>query len=112
VWTDSYANGANLDLIMTLWHNGVRVAMNDDDHTVDPLYQSQRDAGLILDNLGWGTYVVTLSAYPNFPRSNFIGDGFTSDGDTPIPIDTWCQPGNPGESCHSHRHFSLHWSVK
>jgi len=42
----------------------------------------------------------------------WIGDGFTYDNQTPIPIDTWCQPGNPGPGCHSDRHCSLHWTVQ
>lgn len=112
IWTDSYNGGIGLDPIITLWHNGARVAFNDDDQTVDPLYQSKRDAGLVLFALPHGTYVVTITAYPNFARSASLGDGFAFDSQSPIVIDTWCQPGNPGPGCHSDRHISLHWSVK
>jgi hypothetical protein len=112
IWTDSYSNSANFDPMITLWHNGVRIAFNDDDQTVDPAYQSKRDAGLVLFKLPRGSYVVTISAYPNFPRSARLGDGFAFDSQEPMPIDGWCQPGNPGPGCHSDRHFSLHWSVK
>lgn len=90
----------------------MRIAVNDDDQTVDPGYQSNRDAGLVLFQLPRGSYVVTISAYPNFPRSGNLGDGFACDSQVPLPIDVWCQPGNPGPGCHSDRHFSLHWSVK
>jgi hypothetical protein len=110
-WTDSYSNGANFDPIITLWHNGVRIAMNDDNQAFT-FYQSYRDAGVDLTGLADGTYVVTITAYPNFPLSTRIDDGFTYDNQTPIPIDTWCQPGNPGPGCHSDRHFSLHWTVQ
>jgi hypothetical protein len=112
VWTDSYLHGANFDPIITLWHNGVLVAMNDDDQTVNPLYQTMRDAGLVLFKLPMGTYVVTITAYPNFPRTGRIGDGFAYDSQAPLPIDIWCQPAHPGPGCHVDRHFSLHWSVK
>jgi len=98
--------------MIALWHNGVRIAFNDDDQTVDPAYQSKRDAGLVLFKLPRGSYVVTISANPNFPRRARLGDGFAFDSQEPMPIDGWCQPGNPGPGCHSDRHFSLHWSVK
>jgi hypothetical protein len=112
VWTDSYSGGANFDPIIAVWHNGLRIAMNDDNPNINGRYQSQRDAGLLLPTLPWGSYVVTVSAYPNFPISDRIGDGVTYDAQTPIPIDTWCQPGDPGPGCHVDRHLSLHWTVE
>ncbi|WP_323141534.1 DVUA0089 family protein [Massilia phyllosphaerae] len=111
VWTDSYADGANFDPIITVWHRGVKVAMNDNDATFSD-NQSARDVGVALPALARGTYVVTITAYPNFPLSDRLDDGFTYDNQAPIPIDTWCQPGDPGPGCHTDRHFSLHWSVE
>lgn len=112
VWTDSYGSGANFDPIIALGHNGELVAQNDDTMTVKPLYQGKRDAGLVLNKLPIGTYVVTITAYPNFPRTTHIGDGFAYDNVGPIPIEVWCQPAHVGIGCHVERHFSLHWSVE
>lgn len=112
VWTDSYTSAASFDPVITLWHNGARVAMSDDNQTVNPLYQHPRDAGLVLSALPLGTYVVTITAYPNFPLNNRIGGGFVYDAQTPVPIRAWCPPGAPGPVCRTDRHFSLHWTVQ
>jgi hypothetical protein len=111
VWTDSYSGGANFDPIITVWRNGERVAFNDDNPTFT-FYQSRRDAGIALSALPFGAYVVTITAYPNFALGLRLGDGFTYDSQVPIPIDTWCQPGDPGPGCQTDRHFSLHWTIE
>jgi hypothetical protein len=107
LWTDSYINGANFDPIVNVYHNKVHIAQNDDGPFADPANQTGYDSGLLLANLAVGTYVFTVSAYGNFS----VGAGFASfvyDGQTPIPLDNWCQPAS---HCDMAKHFSLHWTV-
>lgn len=111
IWTDSNAGGAGFDPVLTLWHNGVKLAMNDDNPTFN-FYQSQLDAGIELFGLADGTYVAAISAFPNFPRANNIGAGYTYDLEAPLPIATWCPPLSPGPVCRQDRHFSLHWTAQ
>jgi len=111
IWTDSYGNGASFNPVLTLWRNGVKLAMNDDNTTFN-YYQSRLDAGIELFGLADGTYVATITAYPNLPLGNSIGGGFTYDLEAPVPMATWCPPGTPGPSCPKDRHFSLHWTVQ
>jgi hypothetical protein len=106
VWTDSFINGANFDPILAVWHQGARLALNDDNPGIDPANQSGFDSGIVLNNLAVGTYVVTISAYANFPGTVF--GGFAYNSQAPIPLDTWCQPAN---HCDMAKHFSLHWTV-
>jgi len=110
VWTDSYANSANFDPIITVWHNGIRIGMNDDNSSFTP-FQTRRDSAIALPTLSWGSYLVTISAYPNFPVSNYLENGFAYDNQGPITIETWCQPAFPGPGCYTRHHFSLHWTI-
>jgi hypothetical protein len=110
VWTDSYANSANIDPIITVWHNGVKIGMNDDNATFTP-FQTSRDSGIALPALPWGSYVVTITAYPNFPLGNLLENGFAYDSQTPATIEVWCQPGHPGPGCYTRHHISLHWTI-
>ena len=108
VWTDSYINGANFDPIINVWHNNVRVGQNDDNSSIDPANQTIYDSGIRLSNLAVGTYVFTVSAFANFSVGANIGLGFVNDGQTPIPLDSWCQLAS---HCDMAKHFSLHWTV-
>lgn len=110
VWTDSYAGSANLDPIIAVWHNGVLVAVNDDNPTFSP-FQTMRDSGIALPALALGIYVVTITAYPNFPVGNSLDNGFAYDSQRPIAIEEWCQPGHPGPGCYTRHHLSLHWTI-
>ena len=109
VLRDLYAIG--FDPVLTLWRNGVKLAMNDDSPTFN-FYQSQLDAGIELFGLADGTYVATISAFPNFPLGNNISAGFTYDLQAPVPMATWCPPLSPGPVCRQDRHFSLHWTAQ
>jgi hypothetical protein len=111
IWTDSNSGGAGFDPVLTLWRNGVKLAMNDDNVAFN-FYQSRFDAGIELFGLADGTYVATITAYPNFALGNVFSAGFTFDLQTPMPMATWCPPGNPAPSCPKDRHFSLHWTVQ
>jgi hypothetical protein len=106
VWTDSYINGANFDPIVSVWHNNVKLAQNDDNPTIDPANQTRYDSGIQLRNLAVGTYVFTVSAYANFPVGLF--GHFAYDAQTPIPLDNWCEPAS---HCDMAKHYSLHWAV-
>lgn len=108
VWTDSYISGANFDPIIAVWRNGQLLAQNDDNPNFSG-DQTFYDAGLGLFNLGVGTYVVSVSAYGNFANGNNLGAGFNYDLQTPISLDTWCQPAS---HCNMGKHFSLHWSTQ
>lgn len=112
IWTDNDSGGAGFNPVLTLWRKGVRLAMNDNHAGYFNYYQGNLDAGIELFGLEDGTYVATITAYPNFPRSNGLGGGFTYDLDAPIPMATWCPPGSPGPSCPKDRHFSLHWTAE
>jgi hypothetical protein len=106
VWTDSYANGANFDPIVSVWHNNVKLAQNDDNPAIDPPNQTRYDSGIQLRNLAVGTYVFTVSAYANFPAGAF--GNFAYSTQTPIPLANWCQPAS---HCNMAKHYSLHWTV-
>lgn len=110
-WTDSDSGGVGFDPVLTLWQNGAKLALNDDNVAFN-FYQSRFDAGIELFGLADGTYVATITAFPNLPLGNTIGAGFTYDSQTPVPMATWCPPGKPGPVCQKDRHFSLHWTVQ
>ena len=88
VWTDSFQNGANFDPIAALWTEaGNLIAENDDNDTVNPATQTPRDSGFTLPTLAAGKYRLTVVTYWNFAKGSTLADGFTFDGETPIPIE-------------------------
>ncbi|MDI1257911.1 DVUA0089 family protein [Aquabacterium sp.] len=95
LWTDSWTHGLNFDPTLTLWLKDgsayTLVGDNDDDDTIDPA-QGFYDAGLSLENLTAGQYLVTLGAAPNYANGAQLSQGFALDGDTPILISQWNQP--------------------
>ena len=96
VWTDSFDAGTNFDPTLTLWQRSgpgyAWLAEVDDDSTL-AAGQTDFDAGLELQGLGTGHYLVTLGASPNFAVGSLLSDGFAFDGETPVPIASWNQPG-------------------
>ncbi|MBM4300721.1 MAG: PEP-CTERM sorting domain-containing protein [Deltaproteobacteria bacterium] len=88
VWTDSFQNAANFDPITALWTaTGNLIAENDDNSSVNPLTQTYWDSGFILPTLAAGNYQFTVAAYSNFAKGSTLADGFSYDGQTPIPIE-------------------------
>jgi hypothetical protein len=96
MWTDSFDGGTNFDPTLTLWQRSgpgyAWLAEVDDDSTL-AAGQTDFDAGLEIQGLGTGHYLVTLGASPNFARGPLLSDGFAFDGETPVPIASWNQPG-------------------
>lgn len=96
LWTDSFDSGTNFDPTLTLWQRSgpgyAWLAEVDDDSTL-AAGQTDFDAGLEIQGLGMGHYLVTLGASPNFALGPQLSDGFAFDGQTPVPIASWNQPG-------------------
>lgn len=87
VWTDSFMNGDNFDPIVGLWDGttGAKIAENDNNPSINPS-QTNLDAGFKLANLGVGSYIFTVSSYPNFSSGSNLADGFNFDNSKPAPI--------------------------
>ena len=87
VWTNSFMNGDNFDPIVGLWNGttGANIAENDNNFTINPS-QTNLDAGFKLANLGVGSYIFTVSSYPNFSSGSNLADGFNIDSSHPSPI--------------------------
>jgi hypothetical protein len=96
LWTDSFDGGSNFDPLLTLWQRSSTgyawLADVDDDSSV-AAGQTDFDAGLQIDGLAKGQYLVTLGASPNNAVGTMLSDGFAFDGETPLPIASWNQPG-------------------
>lgn len=96
LWTDSFESGNNFDPSLALWQRSgpgyVWLVEVDDDNTLVPGRQTDFDAGIAMD-LFKGQYLVTLTASPNYATGTLLSDGFTFDGQTPLPIASWNQPG-------------------
>lgn len=96
LWTDSFDAGNNFDPLLTLWQRSgsayAWLAEVDDDSSL-AAGQTDFDAGLELQGLGAGKYLVTLGASPNFAVGSLLSDGFAFEGQTPVPIASWNQPG-------------------
>lgn len=106
-WTDSYLDGTNFDPIVAIWHDGVRLAENDDAPWVAP-GQTRYDSGFGLFGLSAGTYVFTIAAYDNFANDSLLSSGFKFDGEQPIPLSEWCEPSN---HCGMGPAVRLNWTV-
>lgn len=97
LWTDSFESGKNFDPSLALWQRSgtgyVWLAEVDDDNTLVPTRQTDFDAGIDMTSLAKGQYLVTLTASPNYAAGTLLSDGFAFDGETPLPIASWNQPG-------------------
>jgi hypothetical protein len=90
VWTDSFKEFTNFDPITALWTaNGMLIAQNDDNPSVDPLTQTYFDSGFLLPNLAAGQYIFTMTTFPNFAQSSLLADGFNFDAQAAIPFKDW-----------------------
>lgn len=95
VWTDSFQNGGNFDPITALWSgDGNLIAQNDDNASINPDTQTNYDSGFNLSFLEAGDYIFTVATYNNFASGNSLSDGFSFDGQNPIPLADWDQPSN------------------
>lgn len=92
LWTDSWQSGLNFDPLLAVFDPLTLVGFNDDDDTI-AAGQGYYDAGLVFSQLAAGHYRLTLSAAPNEPLGPGWADGFSFDGQAPIRIARWDQPG-------------------
>lgn len=92
LWTDSWQDGLNFDPLLALFDGGHALLQLIDDGG-DSLGGGYFDAGLGLPQLAAGHYRLTLGASPNNPLGQHLSDGFEFDGQTPIAIADWNQPG-------------------
>jgi hypothetical protein len=97
VWTDSFLNATNFDPITAVWKQSgsdyTFVGQNDDRYDIAP-GQTYYDSGLIFDTLEAGNYMFTIAAYNNWANGSLLSDGFTFDGQNPIPLADWDQPAS------------------
>lgn len=92
IWTDTWLSGLNFDPQLTLWHDGVLAAANDDNDSLDAT-QGFYDAGLSL-LLGAGRYRVVLSAAGNDAVGQTLAEGFSLGAETPVALADWVQPSS------------------
>ena len=95
IYTDSYFGqipNATLDPVLVLWNgdDGQLLYLNDAINTTGGDYNAE-----IYELLDVGNYIVTLTAYDNFPYSNNLSDGFYYDGENPIPISLFIPEDGP-----------------
>jgi len=97
--SNSWQHGVNFDPAASIWARSggdyTLVAQNDDDDisSFDPLGNFNFRFHL---DLGAGSYRLSLVASPNAPAGTLLSQGFTADGETPIALADWTQPGaNP-----------------
>lgn len=96
LWTDSFQSGHNFDPTLALWvrsGSGYTLLTEVDDDSTLAAGQTDFDAGIEVPGLQAGRYLVTLTASPNYAAGTALTDGFAFDGESPIPISAWNQPG-------------------
>lgn len=92
LWTSSWQSGLNFDPMLSLFGaSGVLLTTNDDDELATDARAF--DAALRMAQLSAGSYRVVLTASPNAPLDNQLGAGFAFDGQAPIALADWNQPG-------------------
>lgn len=100
LFSSSWDDGG-FDPMLGLWESdGDSVYFQDDGHILG----STLSNGVSYDHGSWdsyytapvavGNYLVTLTAFYNWPNGGNLADGFSYDGQTPIPITSWDQPAN------------------
>ena len=97
IWTDSWQSGLNFDPVAAVWSRSgadyTLISEVDDDDTIDS-GQGSFDAGLSFGSLAAGEYLVTVAASPNYATGPTLSAGFAFNGQTPIAIADWSQPGS------------------
>lgn len=96
LWTDSWLGGLNFDPAGAVWvaagsNDYSLLSEVDDDDSVAP-GQGFYDTGFVLNNLGAGSYRVTLVAAFNAANGTLLSEGFAYDSQTPILLTDWNQP--------------------
>lgn len=114
IWTDSWLSGLNFDPATALWGSSGAdyqlIAVVDDDDTV-AAGQGYYDSGYVLQDLAAGQYRLTLVASSNGPSGSLLSQGFLYDGQTPIAIGQWNQPGyDPNANDQKGTFWRLHFT--
>lgn len=93
LWTDSWQSGLNFDPQLFLARGGSIVGTdNDGGSQVNPT-AGYFDAGLQFTASQPGSYRLVLNASSNDALGASLARGFSYDGEAPIPLASWNQPG-------------------
>lgn len=100
LFSSSWDDGG-FDPMLGLWTSGGdRIQFQDDGHNTGSTYSN----GVSYTHGNWdsyyteilqaGSYIVTLSTFPNWNLGNTLSAGFTYDGQVGIPVPQWNEPSN------------------
>jgi hypothetical protein len=93
----SWNYGVNFDPAAAVWQwtgsSYSLISYNDDDD-LSPFDPNGNFNFRIDANLAAGSYRLTLMASPNAPVGTLLSQGFAADGQTPIRLADWTQPGS------------------
>lgn len=93
LWTDSWQAGLNFDPQLFLARDGVIVQSDNDGGSLVNPAAGYYDAGLQFTAAAAASYRLVLNASSNDALGSTLGDGFLYDGQAPIPLADWNQPG-------------------
>ena len=93
LWTDSWQSGLNFDPQLFLASGGAIVSTDNDSGSLVNAGAGYFDAGLQFTAATAGSYRLVLNASSNDALGATLAQGFTYDGDAPIKLAVWNQPG-------------------
>ncbi|MBI3347652.1 MAG: PEP-CTERM sorting domain-containing protein [Burkholderiales bacterium] len=93
LWTDSWQSGLNFDPQLYLANGGSIVSADNDSGSLVHAGAGYFDAGLQFTAATAGSYRLVLNASSNDAKGATLAQGFAYDGDTPIRLADWNQPG-------------------
>lgn len=93
LWTDSWQSGLNFDPQVFLVSGGAIVNADNDSGSLVNAGAGYYDAGLQFTAAAAGSYRLVLNASSNDANGATLAQGFVYDGDAPIKLADWNQPG-------------------
>lgn len=93
LWTDSWQSGLNFDPQLFLARAGVLVLSDNDGGSLVDAAAGYYDAGLQFTAATAGNYRLVLNASSNDALGSTLAEGFAYDGQSPIRLSDWNQPG-------------------
>lgn len=93
LWTDSWQSGLNFDPQLFLASGGSIVGTDNDSGSLVNAGAGYYDAGLQFTAATAGSYRLVLNASSNDALGATLSQGFSYDGDAPIKLVDWNQPG-------------------
>lgn len=93
LWTDSWQSGLNFDPQLFLAQGDAIVAADNDGGSLVNAAAGFFDAGLQFTAAATGSYRLVLNASSNDALGTALSQGFTYDGQAPILLAQWNQPG-------------------